>query len=235
MKAVILCGGLGTRMRPLTNTIPKPMIDINGKPMLEYLIILCKKHNITKIYLAGFYLFDVIRRYFQNGEKWGVQLFYSEEPKAMGSAGALKLLEQKLKETVVVLNGDVMTALNLSNMLIFHCEKKAETTILVHKSSHPYDSELVKVDTDWRVKKFLPSPKPGDTFTNLTKSGTVILEPNILKSIPKATQYSIEKDLLPLLLHEKKKVYAYYSDEYSKDAGTLERLEQVKQEINLWA
>lgn len=231
MKAVILCGGLGTRLRPLTDTIPKPMIEVGGKPVLEHLILLCKKYGITDIYLAAFYLPEVIREYFGDGKNWGVDITVSVENTQMGSAGALKLLEEKLDETFVVLNGDVLTDINIDQMYRFHREKGATTTVLLHESTHPFDSELVEMDIHKQIKNFLPPPKQGEKFNNITKSGTVIFEPEIFKFIPDNKVYSIEKDLVPNLISKGFPVYGYFSNEYSKDMGTPERLEQVKKDF----
>jgi mannose-1-phosphate guanylyltransferase/phosphomannomutase len=124
-----------------------------------------------------------------------------------------------------------MTSINLDKMFQYHQQKKAQATFIVHKSSHPYDSELVDVDDNWQVKGFLNPPKPGDNFRNLTKSGTVIFEPEVLKYVPTNQIYSIEKELLPDLIQKKEPVFAYYSEEYSQDMGTPERLAKVRKDF----
>jgi mannose-1-phosphate guanylyltransferase / phosphomannomutase len=231
MKAVILCGGFGTRLRPLTLKIPKPMIEIAGKPMVEHLILLCKIHKITDIYIAAHYLVEQIQDYFGDGSKWGINIHFSIEKEPMDSAGAIKLIEKELNETFVVLNGDVMTNLNIEKMAKFHKENKAILSFIVHKSTHPYDSQMIDVDDNWQVKGILPPPKKGDRFKNLSKSGTVVMDPKIFSYIPAGQKYSIEKALIQDLIAQKAGIYAYYSEEYSHDAGTPERLERVRNDF----
>lgn len=231
MKAFILAAGLGTRLRPLTYKIPKVMIKIGDKPILEHLIILCQKHKIYKIIINLHHFPEKIRNYFGNGEKWGVKIAFSFEPKILGSAGALKKVERILQEEdFFVLNGDVMTALNLTKMWQYHQEKGGMATVLIHKSSHPYDSSLVKVDENWRIVEFNFKVKPGDKFENLTKSGTHIFKPGVLKYIPKEREYSLEKELIPKLISKGLPIYGFYSEDYSHDTGTLERLKKVRED-----
>lgn len=226
MKAFILSAGLGKRLKPLTNDKPKVMVKIGAKPVLEHLILLCKKHNIQDIIINLHYLPDKIKNYFKSGEKWGVNIYYSYEPEIMGGAGGLKYAEKYLDKTFFVLNGDVMTNVNLTKMLKFHKRKKGIGCFLVHKTDHPYDSDLVEFDKKFQVLRFF-RPKRGDKFKSISKTGTHIFEPEVLKHIPKNTKHSLEKELIPNLLAKGKKLYAYYSEEYSKDMGTWERLKQV--------
>lgn len=231
MKAFILCAGLGTRLRPLTNTIPKVMVKIGGKPVLEHLIILCKKHKIEEIIINLHYFPQKIKDYFKEGSKWQVKINYSFEPKIMGSAGALKKAENHLKgDDFFVLNGDGMTNLDLTKMWRFHREKGGVATFLIHPSDHPYDSSLVVVDDNWQIREFDKKVKPGDKFRNLTKSGTHIFKPGILKYIPAHKEYSLEKELIPQLVKKNLPLYGFYSEDYSHDMGTLERLKKVRED-----
>lgn len=229
MKVFILSAGLGTRLRPLTNDKPKVMVKIGGKPVLEHLIGLCQHHGFKDIILNLHYLPDVVTKYFGDGSKFGVKIQYSHEKDLiMGGAGALKYAEKLLKDdSFFVLNGDVMTNLNLAKMAKFHQEKKGIGSFIVHHTDHPYDSDLVEYDDNFLVKRFF-RPNLGDKVNPVSKSGTHIFEPEILKYIPKNTKYSLEKQLIPNLFKKDQKIYAYYSDEYSKDMGTHERLKQVK-------
>jgi len=172
---------------------------------------------------------DTITQYFGNGNKFGVNINYSHEKKAvMGGAGALKCAQNLLKQdSFIVLNGDVMTNLDLTQMAKFHQEKKGIGTFLVHQTDHPHDSDLIEYDDNFLIKRFY-RPKIGDKFNPISKSGTHIFKPEVLNYIPRNTKYSLEGQLIPDLLEKRKKLYAYYSDDYSKDMGTPERLKQVK-------
>jgi len=229
-KAVIICGGLGTRLRPVTYKIPKPMIKIGKKPLLEHLVFLCKKHYIEQIYLAVFYLPEVIINYFGDGKKWGLDIKISIEKKPLGSIGPLSLLKKKLGSAFFVLSGDAITNVDLTKMSKFHKKKRAFGTFLVHTTDHPYDSDLVEFDENFKIKRFF-RPKKGNHFEPISKSGTHIFEPEVLKFIPENKKYSLEKDLIPDLLKKGKNLYAYYSNAYSKDIGTPERLQKARQDF----
>lgn len=232
MKAFILSAGFGTRLLPITKKIPKVMIKIGGKSVLEHLIILCKKHKIEEIVINLHHLPEKIKDYFKDGSKWGVKIFYSFEPKIMGSAGALKKTKHNLKDDdFFVLNGDVMTDLNLSEMWKFHKEKKGIGTFLIHKSTHPYDSSILEVDQNWQIINFNKKVKPGKKYLNLSKSGTHIFKPEILAYIPENQPYSLEDELIPRLMVLKLPLYGYYSEDYSHDMGTLQRLKKVREDF----
>lgn len=231
MKVFILAAGSGTRLKPLTDNQPKVMIKIGGKPILEHLILLCRSHNLKEIIINLHYLPKVITDYFQDGNRFGVHLNYSRETdKIMGGAGALKQAEKWLNtDSFFVLNGDVMTNVDLTTMAKFHYEKNGIATLLVHRTDHPFDSDLVEYDGDFLIKRFFRS-KQKDKFQLLAKTGTHIFSPEIFKYIPAKITYSLESQLLPDLLSKKQQLYAYYSNCYSKDMGTLPRLKQVQQD-----
>lgn len=231
MKAFILSAGIGTRLKPLTDNQPKVMVKIGGKPILEHLILLCRRHNLKDIIINLHYLPDVITEYFKDGSQFGVHLNYSyETAKLMGGAGALKQAENWLKkDSFFVLNGDVMTNVDLTAMARFHQKKNGIGTVLVHSTDHPYDSDLVEYDDNFLIKRFF-RPKQKDKFQSLAKTGTHIFSPEILKFIPAKITYSLESKLIPDLLSKKQQLYAYYSNCYSKDMGTLPRLKQVQQD-----
>ena len=230
MKVFILAGGLGTRLKSLTSNQPKVMIKIGDKPILEHLVNLCVKHDFTDIIISLHHLPQPVTQYFADGKKFNARISYSIETKPMGGAGAIKHAENLLKdEAFFVLNGDVMTNINLTKMAKFHQQKKGLAAFLVHKTDHPYDSDLVEFDDNHLIKKFF-RPKPGDKFKPISKTGTHIFEPEVLDFIPPDIKYSLEKQLIPDLLQQGKKLYAYYSNQYSKDMGTPERLAQVRKD-----
>lgn len=231
MKAFILAAGSGTRLKPLTDNQPKVMIKIGGKPILEHLILLCRNHNIKDIIINLHFLPQMITDYFQDGQKFGVHLNYSRETdKIMGGAGALKQAGKWLKnDSFFVLNGDVMTNIDLTAMTKFHQKNNGIGTVLVHSTDHPFDSDLVENDQSGLITRFYRS-QAGEQSKAIAKTGTHVFSPKIFKFIPAKTVYSLESQLLPDLLAKKQQLYAYYSNCYSKDMGTLSRLQQVQQD-----
>ncbi|MEK7513901.1 MAG: nucleotidyltransferase family protein [Patescibacteria group bacterium] len=232
MKVLILAAGLGSRLQPLTDNLPKVMLPVGGKPVLEHLINLCHFHGLNEIIISTHYLSEKISDYFQDGTKFNVHLTYSHETMRLGSAGAIKLAAPLLaNDSFIVLNGDVLTNVNLAEMIKFHQQKKGLATFLVHSTNHPYDSDIVEFDHAGLISKFFRL-KAGEKFQSLSKSGTHIFEPEVLDFIPQNQFYSLEKGLIPDLLARHERLYAYSSNCYSKDMGTPERLNQVNQDYD---
>jgi len=230
MKAFILAAGIGTRLKPLTDHQPKVMIKIGNKPILEHLINLCSFHGFKDIIINLHYFPEVITDYFQDGHKFGVHINYSRETIRLGGAGAMKLAEPLLKDDdFIVLNGDVLTNVNLTEMISFHRRQQGLATFLVHNTDHPLDSDLVEYDDNFLIKHFF-RPAPGDSFQPISKTGTHIFQPEVLNFIPPHQKFSLEKELIPQLLKQDQKLYAYYSNCYSKDMGTPARLAQVRKD-----
>ncbi len=230
MKALILAAGLGTRLKPLTDHQPKVIIKVGSKPILEHLINLCRHHQIKDIILSTHYLSDQIINYFQDGKQAGVHINYSHETIRLGGAGAMKLAEPLLKDDdFIVLNGDVLTNVNLTEMISFRRRQQGLATFLVHDTDHPFDSDLVEYNDHFKILRFF-RPQPGDKFKPLSKTGTHIFKPAVLNFIPPQQEFSLEKQLIPKLLAANQPLYAYFSDCYSKDMGTLERLAQVRKD-----
>lgn len=232
MKVLLLAAGLGTRLKPLTDNLPKVMLPVGGKPVLEHLISLCHFHSLNDIIISTHYLPEKISGYFQDGKKLNVHLTYSHETTRLGSAGAIKLAGPLLaNDSFIVLNGDVLTNVNLTEMIKFHQQKHGLATFLVHSTDHPYDSDIAAFDAAGLITKFF-RPKVGDKFQPLTKSGAHIFEPEVLDFIPENQFYSLEKQLIPDLLSRQQRLYAYTSNCYSKDMGTPERLNQVQEDYD---
>ena len=224
-KALILAGGRGERMRPLTDKMPKPMLPITGKPVLQHQIELLKKHGITKIVIAGYYLFGIIKDYFGSGEKLGVEIEYCEEEIPLGTGGAIKNAEEFLKdeENFIVLSGDVMTKINFKSIFQFHKDKKALGTIVLRHSDHPYDSDVVEIDENSRVKKFIGR---GQKELDTAITSIYAFRNDIFNFIPKEF-CNIEKDVVSKI-YDSGDIYGYLTDDYIKDIGTFERYENAK-------
>jgi histidinol-phosphate phosphatase family protein len=246
MKAVILAGGKGTRLGEITKTIPKPMIEISGKPVLEYQIEMLVKYGIKEIIITLNYLPEVIESYFGDGSKWGIKIQYIKEKTPMGSAGALCLLREVLLEDFLVVYGDLMFNFNLNRFIERHRYLKEINpeligTLVVHPNDHPFDSDLFEVDIDSEIIKILNKPHPETLiYNNIVNAGIYILSPGILKYIQDNNDIEqirdFAKDIFPNIIAQKEnKLFAYFTTEYLKDMGTVQRLEEVGRDVgNGW-
>jgi mannose-1-phosphate guanylyltransferase len=223
LKAVILVGGEGTRLRPLTNSIPKSMIPVLNRPFLEHTIAYLKKHGVDSIILTLSYLPETIQNYFEDGSNFGIPLTYSMESNPLGTAGAVKNVERHLDGTFIVLNGDIFTDLDLADMIDFHKRKKAKATIALAWVENPCAFGVVETNSDGKVKRFVEKPKPDQVTTNWINAGIYILEPEVLEHVPEGSHYMFEKGLFPLLLKIGEPVYGYHFSGYWLDMGTPEK------------
>jgi len=230
-QAVILVGGQGTRLRPLTCNLPKPMVPVLNLPFLEHIIRNLKEHKITDIIFAQHYLAASIENYFGGGEKFGVSLTYVMEESPRGTAGAIKNVEKYLRGTFLVLNGDIFANRNFTDMLAQHRQNKAVATISLTPVEDPTIYGVVETDAKNRVKRFLEKPKKEEVTTNLINAGTYILEPGVLARIPAAVKVSIERETYPMLLAEGAPVYAYPDYAYWMDTGTTEKYLQLHRDL----
>lgn len=230
MKALILAGGKGTRLQHLTQDVPKPMIPILSKPILEYQIKLLKENNILDIVLIVNHLGNTIKDYFKNGSDYGVNISYYEEEEPLGTVGGVKALADELNEDFLVLYGDVMVYMDLDRLITFHKEKASEATLVVHPNDHPQDSDLLEMDEDSKVIAFHPKPhESGVYFHNMVNAALYLFSPKVLEYLPEGKS-DFGKDIFPFL-HKEIDVYAYNTTEYLKDMGTLDRLEQVSADV----
>ncbi|MCX6815414.1 MAG: HAD-IIIA family hydrolase [Candidatus Aenigmarchaeota archaeon] len=229
-KAIILAGGKGERLLPLTKDLPKPMIPINGKPVLEYHINLLKKYGVNEIVICGSYLVDKIKAYFGDGRKFRVHIDYPGEKEPLGTGGAIKNAAQYLvnAENIIVLNGDVITNMNIGSLLRFHFSHSGIATVVLRKTDHPIDSDIIKINEKNEVTKYIGR---GQDIHKTANVGIMVLRTKILDRIPNGIS-NIEKDVLFKLLN-KEKIYGYLSDAYIKDIGTPERLKKVRREFPL--
>lgn len=223
MKAVILVGGEGLRLRPLTCNIPKPMVPIVNRPFLEHLLDYLKQHHIDEVLLCLFYLPDQIRRHFGDGEAFGVKLKYAVEDTPLGTAGAVKNVEQELDDTFFVFNGDIFTDMDLTALLAFHRENKASATIALTPVENPTIYGVVECDERGRVLRFVEKPSWDAVTTNMINAGVYVLEPDVLELVPAATHYMFEYGLFPALLERRRPVFGYPSSAYWMDIGTPQK------------
>ncbi len=232
MKIVIVAGGKGTRIASVANEIPKAMIPVNGKPVLEYQVELAKRYGFSDfIFIIG-HLGEQIEQYFGDGTKWNVKIAYYKEKQALGTAGALAYLKEDLQEDFFVFYGDTVMDIDLQKMMDFHQKNKADATLLIHPNDHPYDSDIVEVNDDGSVRKLSIKPHPeGFVSKNLVNAALFIFSPVILDFITPGVKSHIEKDILPQCLKAGKKLFGYNSPEYIKDMGTPERYQKVCDDV----
>jgi len=227
MKAIILAGGLGTRLKEKTKNTPKPMLLVGGKPLLASQIELLKRYGIKDITILTHWLPEVIERYFGNGQNFGVKISYFREKKPLGTAGGLKEIEKGLKNDFLLLSGDVVMDLDLKMLVNFHKKKKGVGTLVLHPNDHPYDSDLIEIDANQRVTVFHLRPHPDNAyFHNLGNAGLYVFSPRILKYLKKGEKADWTKDIFPKIV-KKEALYGYLTAEYLKDMGTLERLKET--------
>ncbi len=219
LKAVILVGGPGMRLRPLTNDRPKSIVPVLNRPVLEHTLAYLKQYGVEDIVLTVNYLPEAIQNYFGDGRNFGVRLTYCLEAEPRGTAGAVKNAEPYLDGSFFVLNGDVFTDMDLTDMLAYHRRKKAQATIALTWVDKPSAFGVVETANDGRVKRFIEKPPPGTETTNWINAGTYILEPEVLAEIPPDCHHMFEKGLFPHLLETDKPVYGYTYKGYWLDMG----------------
>jgi len=223
LKAVILVGGEGTRLRPLTYSVPKSMVPVLNRPFLEHTIAYLKGYGVKNIILTLSYLPEAVQDYFGDGSNLETQLDYLVESSPLGTAGAVKNAEQCLDSTFIVLNGDIFTDLDIADMLTFHQQKKAKATIALARVDNPCAFGVVETDSGGRVQRFIEKPSPDRITSNWINAGIYILEPEVLQYVPAGSHYMFEKGLFPHLLERGEPVFGYRFSSYWLDMGTPEK------------
>lgn len=229
MRAVLMAGGSGTRLRPLTCDLPKPMVPILNRPIAEHIINLLKRNNITEVIATLYYLPDVIRDYFQDGSDFGVQMTYAvEEEQPLGTAGCVKNIHQWLDDTFITISGDAITDFDLQAAIAFHRAKKSKATLILTRVPNPVEFGVVITDEDGRINRFLEKPSLGEIFSDTVNTGTYILEPEVLDYLPENEESDFSQDLFPLLLDKGEPIYGYIAEGYWCDVGHLEAYREAQ-------
>lgn len=227
MKAVILAGGLGTRLEKINADIPKPMTEIHGKPVLLYQLEALKNEGIREFIFVTGHLSEKIEEFFKDGSSFGVRIEYFVEKEPLGTAGALFRLMPE--EDFLLCNGDLVFSFSLNQMLHFHQKNNALATLFAHPNSHPYDSTLILRDEESRVTGFLTQEKP-HRYENLCNAGIALISPSLLKLYNYKGKADFDRDVIRPAV-KTGRIYAYKSFEYVKDMGTPERLRTVAEDI----
>jgi len=232
MQALILAGGKGTRLRPLTVYTPKPVVPICNRPFLLYQIDTLRRAGVTNITLSLSYQPEKIEQQLGDGSDYGVKLKYTVEPQPMGTAGAYKFAEDLIREPTVVFNGDILTDLDLKTVIRQHKERNAIATIVLTPVEDASVYGVVETDDDGHVRRFLEKPKPEQTTCKNINAGTYVLEPQILDLIPKGENHSFEYGLFPKLLENSAAFFAHIPQRtYWLDIGTPARYLQAHQDL----
>jgi len=223
MKAVILVGGEGTRLRPLTCNKVKPLVPVLNRPFLEHVVDYLKRHGVRDIILALGYLPEQIQEYFGDGSGFGVNMTYLIEDFPLGTAGGVKNAEAFLDASFLVFNGDIFTDIDLTDMMNCHHEKKAATSIALTPVDDPTPYGVVETDAEGRVERFVEKPRREEVTTNMINAGIYIMEPHVLDYIAANVFFTFEHGVFPSLLEKGEVVYGYPSQAYWIDIGTPEK------------
>ncbi|MGC9505622.1 sugar phosphate nucleotidyltransferase [Baaleninema sp.] len=229
MRAVLMAGGSGTRLRPLTCDLPKPMVPVLNRPIAEHILNLLKRHDITEVIATVHYLPDVMRDYFQDGKDFGVQMTYAvEEEQPLGTAGCVKNVEDLLDDTFLVISGDGITDFDLSAAIEFHRQKGSKATLILKHIPNPIEFGVIITDENQRIVRFLEKPSASEIFSDTVNTGTYILEPEVLKYLPANQECDFSKELFPLLLEKGEPMYGYIAEGYWCDVGHLEAYREAQ-------
>ena len=230
MKAVIMAGGEGSRLRPLTYNQPKPMIPMANRALMEHVVALLKRHGFNEIVATVGFQANAIQNYFGGGAEFGVHMVYASEEAPLGTAGSVRNAVQELDEPFIVISGDVLTDIDLSAVVGFHNDKKAVATMALRSVTNPLEFGIVITREDGSIERFLEKPSWGQVFSDTINAGIYVFEPEIFDSIgPGAVDFS--SDVFPRLAVDGHLLYGYVTDGYWEDIGTLEAYARAHQDI----
>jgi mannose-1-phosphate guanylyltransferase/phosphomannomutase len=228
MKAVVMAGGEGSRLRPLTSRRPKPLAPIVNKPVMEHIVDLLRAHGVSEIVATLHYLADEIESYFGDGSAFGVTMHYVVEDTPLGTAGAVKLAEHLLRdEPFLVISGDALTDLNLSALAADHRQSGAAATITLQRVNNPLEFGVVITDEHRRITRFLEKPSWGEIFSDTINTGIYMLDPSVFDYMERGKSYDFSRDIFPRMLHEGKIVAGFVTDDYWTDIGNLQQYQQA--------
>lgn len=227
MNAVIMAGGFGTRLRPLTTNIPKPMVPMMNKPMMHHIVTLLRQHGFHTVVATVYYQPKVIMNYFGNGSAFNVNLTYVQAEEDYGTAGSVRNAAEHLQDPFLVISGDVFTDINLTKAFQFHTERKAQVTIVLTRAKNPLQYGVVITRDDGKITRFLEKPSWGEVFSDTINTGIYIIEPEILHLIPYRQEFDFSKNLFPLLLESGASLYGYVTDGYWQDIGNLNEYQEA--------
>jgi mannose-1-phosphate guanylyltransferase / phosphomannomutase len=227
MKAVIMAGGFGTRLRPLTCNVPKPMAPLMNKPMMHHIVSLLRSHGITDVLATLFYTPEAITSYFGDGSQFGVAMSYVRAEADYGTAGSVRNATKGMNERILIISGDVLTDFDLTSAIRYHESRNAKATIVLTHAKNPLQFGVVITQEDGKITRFLEKPSWGEVFSDTINTGIYILEPDVLERVPYKQDYDFSKDLFPLLLKQDAGLYGYIAQGYWRDIGNLNEYQEA--------
>ena len=223
MKAVVMAGGEGTRLRPMTASMPKPLLPVVNKPIMEHVLLLLKRHGFTETVVTVQFLASLVRNYFGDGEEWAMNLEYATEEVPLGTAGSVKNAQELLGgEPFLVISGDALTDIDLTDLVRFHREKNALVTVCLTRVPNPLEFGITIIDDDGRVQRFLEKPTWGQVFSDTVNTGIYVMQPEVLDWVAEGEAVDWSADVFPQLLADGQPVFGYVADGYWEDVGTHE-------------
>ncbi len=231
MKALFLAGGKGVRLQPLTDHLPKPMVPIMNKPLLERTMINLKKSGVTEIVISSCYQANFIKNYFGGGETMGLTIKYIVEDLPLGTGGAIKMAAAEFDETFLVFNSDILSDISIPEMLTLHKSSKALVTIATTEVENPSAYGVIETDENGLAKSFIEKPSPNAIVSKSINAGIYIFEPEVLNEIPSERVISVERHTFPSILEQGGRIAVYKSDCYWMDIGTIEKYVQAHMDV----
>ena len=222
-----MAGGFGTRLRPLTCNIPKPMVPMMNKSMMHHIVDLLKKHGITDMVSTLFYQPDIITSYFNDGSAFGITMQYRKAEADYGTAGSVRNAADFLDERFVIISGDVLTDFDLTKAIEFHKQKKAKATLVLTHAKNPLQFGVVITNNEGKITRFLEKPSWGEVFSDTINTGIYIVEPEVLELIPFQKEFDFSKNLFPLMLEKDMGLYGYIANGYWRDVGNLNEYQEA--------
>ena len=235
MKAMLLAAGEGTRLRPLTSTVPKVLLPVAGEPLIEYTLSWLKHHGISELAVNLHHLGTEVQDFLGDGARFGVRIAHSPEETLLGTAGGVKRMEHFFDGTFVVVYGDVLTDFDLSDMVEFHRDKKALVTVAILEVANPWDAGVVEIEENGKIADFIEKPPRGSQLGNLGNGGVYVLEREVLDYIPSEGFSDFAYDIFPKIIKLGLPLYGYrlHHDDYLLDIGSLEKYSQVNDEMKV--
>ncbi|HZY98188.1 MAG TPA: sugar phosphate nucleotidyltransferase [Candidatus Baltobacteraceae bacterium] len=228
MKAVVMAGGEGSRLRPLTSSRPKPLAPVANKPVMHHIVDLLRRHGITEIVSTLHYLADEIENYFGDGSEMGISMSYVVEDTPLGTAGAVKLAEPLLgQDRFLIISGDALTDIDLGELVSYHVKRGAAATIALQRVSNPLEFGVVVTDDQGRITRFLEKPSWGEVFSDTINTGIYVLEPEVFEYMESGKSYDFSRDIFPFLLRDGKPLYGHVTGGYWSDIGNLQQYVQA--------
>jgi mannose-1-phosphate guanylyltransferase/phosphomannomutase len=222
MKAVIMAGGEGTRLRPLTANQPKPMLPMANRPMAEHVVNLLRRHGFADVVVTVAFLANHVRTYFGDGSEFGVRMVYATEETPLGTAGSVRNAMDELTEAFLVISGDVLTDIDLSELVAFHKKNGSKVTLALKEMENPLDFGIVITDADGRIERFLEKPGWGDVFSDTINTGIYVLEPEVFDWIPEGRPVDFSAEVFPAMLAAGLPMFGFVAGGYWEDVGTLD-------------